>query len=102
MSLQTFIATPRGTGKTTAAHALTDKLQATYIPCKMSHASTPRGHIGPFVVDELSHQSLDLQQWILHNLLRYDYYLFCDSSSVSDIYPPLKRYLVNCYPEAFL
>ena len=102
MSLQTFIATPRYTGKTTAAHALTDKLQATYIPCKMSYASTPRGCIGPFVVDELSRQSTDLQQWVLHNLLRYDFYLFCDSADVKSIHPPLQRFLANHYPEAFL
>ena len=102
MALKLFIASPCGTGKTTAAHALTDKHSATYIGLKMSNSPTPHGCHGPFVIDELSRQSLDLQQWVLARLLHDDFYLFCDYSDLSNIYPPLQRYLQLCYPEAFI
>lgn len=102
MALKLFIASPRGTGKTTAAHALADKHSATYIPVKMSNSPIPRGCYGPFVIDELSRQSLDMQSWILARLLHDDFYLFCDSSDLKSIYPPLSRYLQTCYPEAFI
>ena len=102
MPLKLFIASPRNTGKTDVALALAEKLTAFYIPWKLSSMSPPRGLHGPFVIDELSNQSVDLQQWVLHNLLKYDFYLFCNSADVKLIYPPLQRFLANHYPEAFL
>jgi MoxR-like ATPase len=102
MALKLFIASPHGTGKTTTAHALADRHSATYIGWKMSNSHIPYGCHGPFIIDELSRQSLDLQQWVLARLLHDDFYLFCDYSDLSNIYPPLQRYLQHCYPEAFL
>ena len=102
MALKLFIASPRSTGKTTAALALADKHSATYIGWKMSNSPIPYGCTGPFVIDDLSHQSLDLQTWVLSHLLRYDFYLFCDSSDLDSLYPPLARYLQHLHPEAFI
>lgn len=102
MSLKLFIASPHNTGKTDIAFALAQELKAFYIPWKISNYSPPKGYAGPFVIDELSRQSLDMQQWILHNLLRYDFYLFCDSSDTKSIFPPLQRFLANHYPESFI
>lgn len=102
MSLKLFTASPRNTGKTSISFALAEILNAFYIPWKLSNYYPPMGYDGPFVIDELSRQSTDIQRWILHNLLRYDFYLFCDSADVKSIHPPLQRFLANHYPEAFL
>ena len=102
MALKLFIASPRSTGKTTAALALADMHLATYIGLKMSHSPIPYGCTGPFVIDDLSRQSLDLQSWVLSHFLRYDFYLFCNSSDLDRLYPPLARYIQHLYPEAFI
>ena len=102
MPLKLFIASPHNTGKSTTAFALADKLNAHLIFPKLSGSPVPRGIAGPFVIDDLSHQTIDLQRWVLHNLLYHDFYLFCNSSYLDTLYPPLKRFLENHYPEAFL
>ena len=102
MALKLFIASPPQTGKTTAALALADKHSAIYIGWKMSNSPVPYGCTGPFVIDDFSRQSLHLQSWVLSHLLRYDFYLFCDSTETDSILPPLKRFLSSHYPEAFI
>jgi len=101
MSLQLLVISPRGTGKTTAAHALADKLEARLISRKLSQ-SVPHGHTGPFVIDDLSEQPLEMQIWVINNLLRHDFYLFSGTDLLPFMYPPLARYLSNLYPEYFL
>ncbi len=101
MPLQLLVISPRGTGKTTAANALADKLGARLISRKLSQ-SVPHGHTGPFVVDDLSEQPLEIQRWVLHNLISKDFYLFSCTTNLDRMLSPLARYLSHLYPEYFL
>ena len=102
MPLQLLVISPRGTGKTTAAHALADKLEARLISHKLSQSVPHHGHTGPFIIDDLSEQPLEIQRWVLHNLLYKDFYLFSSTDNLDQMLPPLARYLSNLYPEYFL
>ena len=101
MALKLFLTIPDDLGFS-AAVAIADMHDATLIPLKLSSSSIP-STTGPFVVDNLSLQSLDLQRWVLTNLQRYDFYLVARCGETLEfLYPPLARYLQHLHPEAFI
>ena len=99
MALIKLIVSPRDTGKTTAAHALQEKYNAWLIPHKMSSCSVPRGCRGPFIIDELSRQTKELQLWAINQLIHSDFYIFCDSGDLHNLIGPWQRLIANQYPE---
>lgn len=102
MSLKLFITMPDDLGFSVAV-ALAEKHKATLVPLKLSGSSIPSITSGPFVIDNISLQSLDLQRWVLANLLRYDFYLVARcGETLKFIYPPLQRFLADHYPESFI
>ena len=101
MALKLFLTIPDDVGFSTAV-AIAEKHNATLIPLKLSGSPVP-STTGPFVVDNLSMQSLDIQRWVLANLSHYDFYLVARCGETLEfLYPPLARYLQHLHPEAFI